>query len=132
LLIVLGVYWLSMWVYLPIANIHYQITMGTIYHDFLGAVLMRVVSSIPIDLVSFGGGLLCVYIIEETANQYWLISLALLYAVMTFTSFHYPHTPAVSERFFQLFESIIPSITCYLGGAIAHKISRRKGENENT
>lgn len=123
-LIVFGIYWLSMWVYVPFAIIDEKITDGIIYKGFLGALLMHIVASIPVGIVSFGGGILCAYIIENS-NKYWILALSLLYVVMGFTGWHYVRQPELSDRFFQLVQSLIPAITCYLGSIIILKTKQR-------
>ena len=127
-MIVLGIYWFSMWALLPIAAIYGKITDDIIYGGTFGAFVMHVVSAIPIALISFGGGILCVYIFEERSCKYWILLLAVLYAVMKFIGFHYARTPEPMDLFFQLVQSIIPAITCYLGGTVAIKTLKFKSK----
>ena len=126
LMIVLGIYWFSMWVVLPIALICAKITDGIIYSGTVGAFVMHVVSAIPVAIVSLGGGILCIYILAESSHKYWLLLLAVLYAITRFTAFHYARAPELTDRIFQLVESIIPAITCYVGGTVAIKTRKTK------
>jgi hypothetical protein len=130
-LVVSGIYWLSMWVFIPVAILHGKITTGIIYEGFLGALLMHIVASLPVAVVSFGGGILCAYIIDKS-NKPWILVLAILYIVMGFTGWHYAIQPELSDRFFQLVQSLIPAITCYLGGITATKTIMKKDMNEIT
>jgi hypothetical protein len=119
MLIVLGCYWLSLWVVvIPIMMLDSKFTGGIIYIGTLGALLMHVITAIPISIVAFGAGILCVYSIEGISQKKWLLILSLLYAMHHFTSFHWVHKPDVSGLLFQGMESFIPAIACYLGGTI--------------
>ena len=117
-LIVLGCYWLSMWVMLPIALIHGKITYGIMYSGTSGAVLMHIVAAIPVALVAFGAGMLSKYILEDTSRKYWILFLVLLYASKHLIGFHWAIQPELSDRALQLLQSIISAITCYIGSKV--------------
>jgi len=118
MLILFGCYWLSMWIVVPIAILHGRITSDIIYSGTLGALLMYIVAAIPVAIVAVGAGALCVYSIEGAQHRNWLFLLSLLFAVMNFTGFHWVQAPDTMGLFLQGVESIIPAISCYLGGAI--------------
>ena len=74
MLIVLGCYWLSLWVVvIPIMMLDSKFTGGIIYIGTLGALLMHVITAIPISIVAFGAGILCVYSIEGISQKKWLL-----------------------------------------------------------
>lgn len=118
-LIVLGCYFLSMWVVFPITLIYGKITSGIIYSGTLGAFFMHIIAVIPKAIVAVGAGILCVYSLVDTLHKKWLLLLSLLYAILHFTGFHWVQEPDVTDRILQGVESIIPAISCYLGGTIA-------------
>lgn len=124
-LIVLGCYWLSMWAIFPFAYVHGKITSGIIYSGTLGAMLMHIVTAIPLGLVSFGAGVLSKYVLEDSSNNRWILLLALLYAWVHFFSFHWAIKPELSDHALQLLESIIPAITCYAGSRIPIKTAKQ-------
>jgi hypothetical protein len=124
-LIVFGCYWLSKWVWFPIELIMARITSGIIYGGQLGALLMYAVDTIPLAIVAFGAGTLCVNFIELTSYKKWLCLLALLYPVLHFKGIHWVRTPDTLDLILQGMESIIPSIACYVGGTImANKLRK--------
>ncbi len=95
-----------------------RITSGIIYSGTFGAFLMYAVDAIPLAMVAFGAGILCVYCIESTFYKKWLCLLAMLYPVLHFTGIHWARTPDTIDLFFQGMQSIIPAIACYFGGTI--------------
>jgi hypothetical protein len=125
MLIVLGCYWLAMWVVVPIAIIHGKITNGIIYSGTLGALLMYIVTAIPVALSASGAGILCIYSLDGASRKNWLFFLALLFAVFNFTSFHWVKKPEIIDLVFQGVESIIPAISCYLSGIIIFNYIQR-------
>jgi hypothetical protein len=124
-LIVLGIYWLSMWVVVPIASICLKITAGMTYSSGAGMFLSSV---IPISLVALGAGILCVYTIEGDSRKYWLVALALLYVIFGFFSWHWVQPPSMLDRVWQFVRSIVPAIVCFLAGYIA--MNRPKSKNK--
>jgi hypothetical protein len=124
LLIVLGIYWLSIWVVVPITVIYFKITTGITYSGNFGTLLMGVISSIPTALVALGAGILAAYMLESGSRKYCLAVLALLYAVFGFLGHHWVQEPRIIDRIFQVVQSVIPAIVCFLGGSI---VIRRQG-----
>ncbi len=124
LLIVLGCYWLSMWVYLPLAYVHMKITNGITYSGTSGALLMHTVAAIPLAIASFGAGMLVRYVLNDSMQKYWILFLALLYASKHFIGFHWAIKPEVSDRVLQLPQSIVPALTCYIGYKIFRKSAK--------
>lgn len=128
LLIVLGIYWLSMWVVVPIAAIYLKITTGITYSGDLGMLLMGIISAIPTALVALGAGILSVYTLEGRSRKYWLAVLALLYGILGFLGHHWVQTPRMIDRVWQLVQSIVPVIVCFLAGFITLNVSQTKTE----
>jgi hypothetical protein len=124
-LIVLGCYWLSMWVILPFAYVHGKITIGVIYSGYSGAMLMHIITAIPLALVSFGAGVLSKYVLEDSSKNRWILLLALLYAWGHFFGFHWAIKPELSDQALQFLESIIPAITCYIGSIVPFKTTKQ-------
>lgn len=117
-LIVLGCYKFSMWVVLPFVYVHGKITSGITYTGTSGAILMHIVSVIPLALISFGSGVLCKRVLEGPSRTRWVLSLALLYASGYFFGFRWAIKPELSDRALQFIPSIIPAITCYIGSRV--------------
>ena len=130
LLIVLGIYWLSMWVVGPIATIYLKITTGMTYSGDLGMLLMGIISSIPVALVALGAGILLACVLEDVSRKYYLGVLALLYAVLGFLGHHWVQEPLLFDRLFQAVRAVLPAIVCFLGGSIVMNLSsaKRKGK----
>jgi hypothetical protein len=126
LLIVVGLYWLSMWVMVPIAAIYFKIISGITYSGDLETLLMGIVDAIPVSLAALGAGILCVYTIEGRSRKYWLVSLALLYGIFGFLNLRWGQPPRMIDRGWQLVRSVTPMIACFLAGYIALNISQSK------
>jgi len=126
LLVVLGIYWLSMWVVVPIAAIYLKITTGITYSGDFGMLLMGIVSAIPTALVALGAGILSVHTLEGRSRKYWLAVLALLYGILGFLAHHWVRSPGIIDRVSQLLQSIVPAIACFLAGSIALNTSQSK------
>lgn len=126
LLVVLGIYWLSMWVVVPIAAIYLKITTGVTYSGDLGMLLMGIVSAIPTALVALGAGVLAVYALEDRSRKYWLALLALLYGILGFWGHHWVQPPRIIDRVWQLVQSVVPVIVCFLAGYITLNLRRQK------
>ena len=120
-LIVLGSYWLSIWVFLPLAYINMKITNGITYTGTLGALLMHTVAAIPLGIASFGAGMLIRYALNDDKQKYWIFFLMLLYASKHFMGFHWAINPSLSDRALQLPQSIVPAATCYIGYRVFSK-----------
>lgn len=118
LLIVIGIYWLSMWVVVPMTVIYFKITADITYSGNLGTLLLGVISSIPTALVALGAGILSAYVLESGSRKYCLAVLALLYAVLGFLGHHWVQEPRIIDRLFQVVQSVIPAIVCFLSGTI--------------
>jgi uncharacterized membrane protein (GlpM family) len=119
LLIVIGIYWLSMWVAVPIKIIHSKITYGNQYIGDLGMLRMSLVDAIPTALVAIGAGILSVYTLEGRSRKYWLAVLALLYFIFAFLGLHWVTPPRIIDRLSNLVQFIVPAIACFLAGYIA-------------
>ena len=127
-LIVLGIYWLSMWAVIPVAIIHSNLTSGCTYYDDLGVLLMRINSAIPSILVAFGAGLLLTYVLESRFKKYWLWVLALLYGVLHYLGYHWVQQPRMIDRLSQVVSSLLPAIACLLGGIMRMKLLPKRGK----
>jgi len=117
-----------MWVVVPIAAIYLKITAGITYSGDFGMLLMSIISAIPTALVALGAGILSVYTLEGHSRKYWLVVLALLHGIFGFLGHHWVQTPRIIDRVWQLVQSIVPVIVCFLAGSIALNISPSKTE----
>ena len=127
LMIVAGIYYLAWWVISPLFMIHRKITAGIIYNGgIFGSLFMGIISALPVAIGAFGAGILSPYILEGTNRKYWIASLSLFYAITGLAGFSWAQQPEMSDRVFQVIQSIFPAISCYLGGIIILKTHKQK------
>jgi len=118
LLVGAGAYYSSWWVAYPLEFGFGKLTEGITYTgNFAGAVLMPIVTSLPVALIAAVVGASVVWLVHSETPLRWAIFPAALYAFYASIGHHWARPPMLIDRVAQVVTPILLALSC-LGGAI--------------
>ena len=121
ILIAIGAYYLSWWLVYPLGVGYRKIIGRVIYEGNFGyAVVMPVVTNLPLALVAFGAGLVVVLFVESKWPLSWALLPAAVYFYYAFTGHHWVNPPTSIDRISQTVDALVPAVACIGGGLVAN------------
>jgi hypothetical protein len=120
LLIGAGAYYLSVWLYVPLAFVFGKLTQGLTYMgDFNSYVVMPLVIHLPWAIVAAAVGATVVWLVESDRPVGWAIFPALLFGLLAFLGHHWARPPLILDRLAQTIGALFPALSCVIGALVA-------------
>ena len=126
LFMVLGAYWISWWVSVPLATLFSYATSRIHYYgNFEGHVIMPLVFSFPVAIVALGVGAVTAWMIETRRPWRWALIAPLLFFAHGLTGYHWVEPPTGLDKLGQIMGALLPAIACLVGSFLAERQMRR-------
>jgi hypothetical protein len=123
-----GAYYLSWWVAYPLEFGFGKLTRGITYPGFFaGAVLLPIVTSLPVALIAAFVGASVIWLVDSETPLRWAALPAALYALYAYRGYHWGRPPVFTDRVSQVAGSLFLALSCLAGAMIA----ARKGPNRS-
>jgi hypothetical protein len=120
LLVGAGAYYLSWWVAYPLEFGFGKLTQGIIYPgNFAGAVLLPIVTSLPVALIAAFVGGSVVWLVDSETPLRWAAFPAVLYAFYAYRGFHWARPPMLIDRVEQAVTTFFLALSCLCGAIVA-------------
>jgi hypothetical protein len=118
LLVVFGVYWLSLWL-ATLLGLSVGITHVTAYSEnMLSAFYMGAATSWERTLAAILAGIVVTRIVPGRGSQYWAFLLAVLYAIDYRMRSHWALPPTAWDRLSMRVERFLPAVACVLAALV--------------
>jgi hypothetical protein len=117
-----GAYYLSWWVANPLYFGFGKLTQGIIYPgNFAGAVLLPIVTSLPVALIAAFVGASVVWLVDSETPLRWAAFPVVLYAYFAFRGFHWATLPMFIDRVEQAVTTLFLALSCLCGAILADR-----------
>jgi hypothetical protein len=124
LLVVLGAYYLSRWVAVPVQLMFAQVTNHLIFSgDFEGAVVMPLVLGVPLALVAGLTGAVIAWLIPSH-RLLWVLLPAALYFTFGLLGHHWLSPPSIADRVSEFIGALVPAVACVVGAMLVDRRTR--------